>query len=88
MAKMDEMNHRKEARDEKRLLLASQTSAILGKKGAQLPTSASMDNDDLDLRRKNPQPPLQSIFTKKHSTIHSIALFYSPCVEGLYSIVG
>lgn len=72
MAKMDEMNHRKEARDEKRLQLASQTSAILGKKGAQLPTSASMDNDDLDLRRKK---PLQSIFTKKHSTIHSIA----PC---------
>lgn len=46
----------------KKIVLA-QTSAILGKKGAQLPTSASMDNDDLDLRRKNPQ--LQSIFTKK-----------------------
>ena len=29
--------------------------AILSKKGAQLPTSASMDNDDLDLNRPSNQ---------------------------------
>ena len=50
MAKMDEMNHRKDEAKMKKDCNTEPTRAILGKKGAQLPTSASMDNDDLDLR--------------------------------------